>query len=370
MFRSLTTIAVLFWIVNLVCHCDGEIHRVKSVYSSPGTGALHRTVVATDIKQQNTDDDVSHSADATLHSDTPVTSKENSAMCEEDTSSILLAAASQLKLLLSFAVGSLLGDVFLHLLPEAWLHVNDENDRRMIGLWVMAGILTFLIIEKLCSEEQPAGAHDKDDELSSKAIEKCPKKSLTNGVVHRTRNGKTHENSKISEKESHQKISKKKHNSENKSPHIHIRGYLNLAANIIDNFTHGLALAGSYLISIKVGLLTTFAILVHEIPHEVGDFAILLRSGFDRWKAAKAQLATASGGILGALTALTASSAEVAGNSTAWILPFTSGGFLYIALVTVTPDLLKERNHKESFKQVFGVCTGIGIMGLVTLLCD
>ncbi|XP_074640925.1 zinc transporter ZIP13-like isoform X3 [Tubulanus polymorphus] len=279
-------------------------------------------------------------------------------------------AASQLKLLLSFAVGSLLGDVFLHLLPEAWLHVNDENDRRMIGLWVMAGILTFLIIEKLCSEEQPAGAHDKDDELSSKAIEKCPKKSLTNGVVHRTRNGKTHENSKISEKESHQKISKKKHNSENKSPHIHIRGYLNLAANIIDNFTHGLALAGSYLISIKVGLLTTFAILVHEIPHEVGDFAILLRSGFDRWKAAKAQLATASGGILGALTALTASSAEVAGNSTAWILPFTSGGFLYIALVTVTPDLLKERNHKESFKQVFGVCTGIGIMGLVTLLCD
>jgi zinc transporter 13 len=81
-------------------------------------------------------------------------------------------------------------------------------------------------------------------------------------------------------------------------------GYLNLLMNFLDNFTHGLSVGGSFLISFRVGLLSTFTILVHEIPHEVGDFAILLRSGFSRWDAARAQLITAGGGIMGALAAV------------------------------------------------------------------
>lgn len=93
----------------------------------------------------------------------------------------------------------------------------------------------------------------------------------------------------------------------------HITGYLNLMANIIDNFTHGLAVGGSFLVSFRLGALTTFAILVHEIPHEIGDFAILLRSGFNRWDAARAQLLTATGGILGAMVAILSSSGEVGG---------------------------------------------------------
>ncbi|KAH9508591.1 hypothetical protein Btru_052111 [Bulinus truncatus] len=101
-----------------------------------------------------------------------------------------------------------------------------------------------------------------------------------------------------------------------------------------------------------VGLITTLAILLHEIPHEVGDFAILLRSGFNRWKAAKAQFLTASGGVVGAITALTSESTKTAGDKAAWILPFTSGGFMYIALVTVVPDLLQEKHGWESLKQV------------------
>lgn len=91
----------------------------------------------------------------------------------------------------------------------------------------------------------------------------------------------------------------------------HIAGYLNLMANCIDNFTHGLAVGGSFLMSFRLGALTTFAILVHEIPHEVGDFAILLRSGFSRWDAAKAQLLTATGGIFGSLAAIIFSGGEV-----------------------------------------------------------
>lgn len=93
----------------------------------------------------------------------------------------------------------------------------------------------------------------------------------------------------------------------------HISGYLNLIANIIDNFTHGLAVGGSFLVSFRLGVLTTFAILIHEIPHEVGDFAILLRSGFSRWDAARAQLITATGGIFGAMSAVFFSGGEVGG---------------------------------------------------------
>lgn len=94
----------------------------------------------------------------------------------------------------------------------------------------------------------------------------------------------------------------------------HITGYLNLMANCIDNFTHGLAVGGSFLISFRLGALTTFAILIHEIPHEVGDFAILLKSGFNRWDAARAQLLTASGGIFGALVAVLCSGSGIGGS--------------------------------------------------------
>ncbi|KAM5138217.1 zinc transporter ZIP13-like [Mantella aurantiaca] len=101
-----------------------------------------------------------------------------------------------------------------------------------------------------------------------------------------------------------------------------------------------------YSTSWNVGILTTAAILLHEIPHEVGDFAILLRAGFDRWSAARMQLMTAMGGILGAGFAVCAQSPKGAGETVAWILPFTSGGFLYIALVNVLPDLLAEESMR------------------------
>ncbi|CAM6006555.1 unnamed protein product [Sphagnum balticum] len=74
---------------------------------------------------------------------------------------------------------------------------------------------------------------------------------------------------------------------------------MNLIANLVDNFTHGLAVTSSFFISVQFGLLTTLAILLHEIPHEISDFAILLRADFDRWSAVKAQLMTASGGVFG-----------------------------------------------------------------------
>lgn len=110
---------------------------------------------------------------------------------------------------------------------------------------------------------------------------------------------------------------------------------------------------------------------MHEIPHEVGDFAILLRSGFNRWDAAKAQLLTAGAGILGALVAIGGSGATTALEArTSWIMPFTAGGFLHIALVTVLPDLLQEQDPKESFKQFAALLLGIGVMAFMTIVFE
>ncbi|KAM7165376.1 zinc transporter ZIP13 isoform 2-T3 [Macrochelys suwanniensis] len=226
--------------------------------------------------------------------------------------------SNRLKQLLSFAIGGLLGNVFLHLLPEAWAYTcsatagggQSLQQQQLLGLWVIIGFLTFLALEKMFLESE------KQEWPSA------------------------------------------------------ISGYLNLLANTIDNFTHGLAVAASFLVSRKVGLLTTMAILLHEIPHEVGDFAILLRAGFDRWSAAKMQLSTALGGILGTCFAICSQSPKGTGETVAWILPFTSGGFLYIALVNVVPDLLEEKNPWNSLQQVLLLCTGITVMVLLSLTTE
>merc|ERR1712002_1302186 len=99
-----------------------------------------------------------------------------------------------------------------------------------MGLWILGGILTFLILEKIfeySDEENSENNNNKENEKKKKII-----------------------------------------------------GYLNLLANCIDNFIHGLAVASSFLASLKLGLTIVLAILVHEIPHELGDFVILMNSGF------------------------------------------------------------------------------------------
>jgi len=219
---------------------------------------------------------------------------------------------SRLRLLLSFAVGSLLGDVFLHLLPESFHHADH-------GLWVVAGLLAFLIIEKVfeATDTEPGETKKSKDARGDRKIV----------------------------------------------------GYLNLLANCIDNFVHGLAVASSFLTSLKLGVITTFAILIHEIPHEIGDFAILLKSGFSRQQACKAQLVTASLGIAGAYCAVwsleTASSLSA---STCWVLPFTAGGFLNIALVSVLPELMQEDDPREALKQLGCLLLGISVMGVMSFL--
>lgn len=142
-------------------------------------------------------------------------------------------------------------------------------------------------------------------------------------------------------------------------------GYLNLIANGIDNFAHGLAVAGSFLVSYRTGMLTTGAVLLHEIPHEIGDFAILLKSGFSRKEAAHAQLYTAGIGLAGALFTLFLGTSEILGGFHVYILGFTAGGFLNIALVSILPDLLKEDDPTRSVGQLVALLLGTATMAAI-----
>nr|XP_026254853.1 zinc transporter ZIP13 isoform X2 [Urocitellus parryii] len=217
------------------------------------------------------------------------------------------------------------------------------QQQQQLGLWVIAGFLTFLALEKMFLDSKKEGANQ--------APSKDPTAAALNGG---------HCLAQPAAEPGLRAVVR----------NLKVSGYLNLLANTIDNFTHGLAVAASFLVSKKIGLLTTMAILLHEIPHEVGDFAILLRAGFDRWSAAKLQLSTALGGLLGACFAICTQSPKGVEETVAWILPFTSGGFLYIALVNVLPDLLEEDDPWRSLQQVLLLCSGITVMALLSLCVE
>uniref|UniRef100_A0A3P9QHM5 Zinc transporter ZIP13 n=1 Tax=Poecilia reticulata TaxID=8081 RepID=A0A3P9QHM5_POERE len=281
------------------------------------------------------------------------------------------AGCQKLKQLLSFAIGGLLGDVFLHLLPEAWALSGPpggkHNHYMTQGLWVLIGLFAFHLLEKMFPNEDGLEDAPPNSDLnfnlsvsiSASGFLSFSKRLLCEVIDWLFILPNFDWLVKV-----------------DLCPiqfFIHLlqtSGYLNLLANCIDNFTHGLAVAGSFSVSKKVGFLTTFAILLHEIPHEVGDFAILLRAGFDRWSAARMQLSTALVGVLGACFALCAQSPKGAGNSSSWILPFTAGGFLYIALVNVVPDLLQESSLRHSLLQILLIFCGVGTMALLSAIVE
>lgn len=336
----------------------------------------------------------------------------------------------RLKLLLSFAIGAILGDVFFHLIPESYhAHLIEfnhsiEDAHCKVGLSIIAGLSLFIVVEMVlnkwsitekttCSESTGSKSDDYND-----LLEKCRRKisseadlksnvgylinlnthhfpeQLNNNIPDDLNGNSTSfnlmnaENMRRSEAELRERQVIKKvtaiEESQNKKcntndisnkkdlePEIQTiepAGYLNLIANGFDNFTHGLAIGASFLVSLKVGLLTTFVIFIHEIPHEICDYAILVNSGFSRWNAVKAQSSVSLFGMLGTGLSLYVKSIETLNAKTAWILPFSAGGFLYIALVNLLPEILgQETKIENSLRQVACVISGVVFMATVAI---
>ncbi|KAF8564589.1 hypothetical protein P879_03472 [Paragonimus westermani] len=298
-----------------------------------------------------------------------------------------------LKILLAFAAGGLLGDAFLHLIPHAidsgdsgfrdhdhshhdHTHTHHDHKRHMVvGLSVVSGIFIFLCIEKLIRLAKRG--HTGHSHLVQ------PQNS---NVI--TNDSKSKNNKKRSiGNETVQKREKKQIKLEC-STELRITGYLNLAADFTHNFTDGLAIGASFLVSRNVGIVTTLTVLFHELPHEIGDYAILINSGCSNKKALLLQLVTALGAVAGAVLSLLAAGVglNVTANKfdvslinddliTLYILPFTAGGFIYIAMTSLLPDLLRtdENNLKhasgsvmirlaQAVVEVLALVAGVGMM--------
>jgi zinc and cadmium transporter len=219
-------------------------------------------------------------------------------------------------LFVSFAVGALLGDAFIHLIPEAF--TGPVPTRAALGpsLLILGGMMVFFIVEKLLRHQH--------------------------GVLHEHYHGQP----------------------ELRRPEL---AAINILGDAIHNFIDGVVIGASYLVSPLLGLSTTIAVLFHEIPQEFGDFGILIHSGLTVRKAVLLNLASASVAILGTILSLLAGSIAQETVTTS-LVPLTAGGFVYLAAADLIPELQHDRSLRALVVQTFLITLGIVIMGLLTFI--
>jgi len=211
--------------------------------------------------------------------------------------------------LISFSAGTLLGDAFIHLLPET---VKNYGLTLTVSLSILAGIIIFFILEKFIHWQH------------------C-------------------------------------HGTITESRHIHSFAYMNLIGDAIHNFLDGIIIAASYLISIPAGFATTLAVLFHEIPQEIGDFGVLLHGGFSRGKALALNFISALTAVLGAILTLWLGSTITSIESV--LVPIAIGGFVYIASSDLIPQLHKHSDKiSKSLLQLLAFVAGIAVMTLLLVL--
>ncbi len=220
-----------------------------------------------------------------------------------------------LLLLISFSIGALLGDAFLHLLPE--IVEVQEGFTLTIALFTLLGIMVFFVIEKFIRWHHSHLHHH--------------------------------------------------HHANEEGPHqIKPYAFMNLFGDGVHNFIDGMIVAGSYIISIPLGIATTVAVVLHEIPQEIGDFAVLISAGMAKAKAIFFNFLSALTAIAGAIvTLLIGTRIE---NFSLFLIPFTAGGFIYIAASDLIPELHHEKSFAKALVQVLGILLGIGVMALLLVL--
>jgi zinc and cadmium transporter len=216
----------------------------------------------------------------------------------------------------SFATGALLGAALLALLPEA-METAGPAGARGVGAALLSGLGVFFVIEKLVlwwhsDEDASTGGHD---------------------------HGHGHDHD-----------------------HRHASGVLVLVGDSIHNALDGVLIAAAFLKDPSLGLLTTFAVAAHEIPHRVGDFALLVHAGFSQRRALVLNLATGVASVLGALIAYGA--LQQATGALPYALAFAAAGFLYIAVAGLIPGLQRRADPRTSAVQVLLISLGIGAIAL------
>ena len=211
--------------------------------------------------------------------------------------------------LVGLAAGTLIGGAFLHLIPEALHEFEHHASHDTLFIFVLVGFIIFFILEKLLWRH----CHDKD----------CK---------------------------------------------IHTFAYINLVGDGIHNFIDGLIIAAGFLISVEIGLITTLAVAVHEIPQEIGDFGVLVHGGFQKKKALMFNLISALTALIGGIIGFYL--IPELGEFQIFIIPIAAGGFIYIAAADLVPELHKERRTSRTVLAFTMFIVGIFLMWLVKFLFE
>jgi len=232
----------------------------------------------------------------------------------------------------SFATGALLGAALLALLPEAMQTAGPDGAHR-IGLALTAGFGVFFVIEKLVLWWH-VHAHEHAAEART-----CPQHADDPGAQGHAQHAGT---------EAHEQARR------------HASGVLVLVGDSLHNSLDGVLIAAAFLTSHSLGLLTTFAVAAHEIPHRVGDFAILVQAGLSRPRALLLNLATGLASIAGAVVAYI--TLRGAMGVLPYALAFAAAGFLYIAVAGLIPGLHRRADPRTSAIQVLLIAAGIAVI--------
>lgn len=212
--------------------------------------------------------------------------------------------------IVSLSVGALFGDAFLHLIPDSL----ERMPAPQAGLLMVAGILFLFTLEKFMHwRHEHIHRHDPDCEHATLPV-----------------------------------------------------GHLSLVAEGMHNFLDGVIIATSFLTSISAGIATTIAVILHEIPQEIGDIGILLHAGFSKRKALLYNFYSGLTALAGAGIALIIGASVE--NAVSFIIPFAAGNFIYIAGSDLVPELHKTKHPGQSLVQLAAMCVGIGLMAALLFM--
>lgn len=239
---------------------------------------------------------------------------------------------------ISFATGALIGAALLGLLPEAIEGAGPAGAHR-IGAVLVVGLAVFFVIEKLVLWWH-AHAHEGADDATA-----CPQHA-----DHGRGHGHDHPHG-------HRHV----HDARDRAS-----GVLVLVGDSLHNALDGVLIAAAFLSNVPLGLVTTFAVAAHEIPHRVGDFAILVQAGLSRPRALLLNLATGIASVAGAAAAYFG--LRQALGALPYALAFAAAGFLYIAVAGLIPGLHRRVDARTSAGQVILIGAGIAVIAVAERL--
>lgn len=263
----------------------------------------------------------------------------------------------------------------------------EPNKNLLLGVAILVGFVTFVAMDKglRIATGGQGHSHEHAKESNGHVVSPIEDKVTATSTTTSSTSSNTNTPRQRKKDKKHHLASPVSTSVKPDKPPIKLSAYLNIIADFTHNITDGLALSSSFYASPTIGATTTLAVFCHEIPHEVGDFALLIQGGMSKKVAMALQFVTALGAVLGTIIGISVQefgsgagveaagamgNVGLVGTSLTWgdmLLPFTAGTFLYVGTVGVIPEMLETgpnrwKELRATGLQFLAMAAGAGIM--------